>query len=205
MTEAIEIRTMRAADLPAVAEVHSLAFEGFFLDQMGKAFLRQYYATILAFPDGLSLVAVRPSGEIVGFAAGFLGPEAFYAYFRSRRLRFVPAMMAAVCRRPSLLKRILSNARRVSAASDTEEGIGELASIGVGVRGGGIGSMLLDAFCERMFQMGAVKVALSTDARDNDATRGFYVDRGFLERGEEQRGDRLLCHYELPRRLWRPT
>lgn len=191
---------MRVADLPAVADIHRVAFSGFFLDQMGASFLRQYYATILAFPDGLSLVATGPSGEIRGFAAGFLGPEAFYAYFRSRRLRFVPAMLAAVCRRPSLLKRILSNAKRVSAAQDTEEGIGELASIGVGVRGSGIGSLLLDAFCERMFRMGAVKVTLSTDARDNDATRGFYVHRGFLERGEEQRGDRILCLYELARR-----
>lgn len=190
------VRPMTWADLPAVARVHQDAFSGFFLDQMGPAFLKQYYASILDYGQGVALVLEREPGHIAGFAAGFLDPQAFYAHFRQRRLRFIPSMLLAVIRRPSLVKRILANSRRVSSPALTSETTGELASIGVSGRGGGVGSVLLEAFCDQMFEVGADRVTLSTDAEDNRLTRAFYERRGFVLTGEELRQDRLLCLYE---------
>lgn len=193
----ILVRTMATADLPMVARVHGKAFRGFFLDQMGAPFLRQYYATVLAYQQGLSIVAVDQAGDIVGFAAGFVDPAGFYAHFRRRRLRFLPAIAMAVLRRPRLLKRIMENSRRVEDAGPSAADVAELASIGVSASGGGVGSLLLSEFCGRAFAEGARLVTLTTDNEDNASTQTFYENRGFRHTGDERRGERVLRRYEL--------
>lgn len=193
---AFTLRRMRPADLRSVALVHRDAFRGFFLDQMGVPFLRQYYASILAYDRPVAVVAVSGEGKIIGFAAGFHSPADFYRHFRSRRLGLLPATLIAVLRKPSLMGRILANSRRVSTPAQAEAHVCELASIGVSGRGAGVGSDLLEAFCSEAFASGAQRVRLSTDADDNEATRTFYERRNFTLTGEERRQDRLLCLYE---------
>lgn len=196
MVEAVQIRPMTSSDLPAVARVHQAAFKGFFLDQMGPAFLRRYYGTVLDYPKNLSLVAVDAEDEVVAFAAGFIDPPGFYAHFRERRLNFIPATALALLRRPSLLGRILDNSRRVGSIGASGPDVGELASIGVVGKGGGVGSLLLAAFCDRMLALGASRVTLTTDDADNASTQAFYENRGFHHVGEEKRGLRVLRRYE---------
>lgn len=193
----VRIRLMSRGDLAAVVQVHKGAFSGFFLEQMGAPFLRQYYATVLAYQPNLSLVAVDESGKVVGFAAGFLNPTAFYAHLRRRRIRFVPAIILALLRRPGLLQGILNNSRRVSTGGVQEARTGELASIGVHAAGSGVGSKLLETFCLRMFSKGADRIALTTDDDGNESVQNFYERRGFRNVVEERRGARLLRRYEL--------
>jgi ribosomal protein S18 acetylase RimI-like enzyme len=196
MVQAVQIRPMTSSDLPAVARVHQAAFKGFFLDQMGPPFLRRYYATVMDYPNSLSLVAVDAEDEVVAFAAGFIDPAAFYAHFRERRLSFIPAVALALLRQPSLLGRILDNSRRVKSIATPGPDVGELASIGVEGKGGGVGSLLLGAFCDQMFARGASRVILTTDDADNASTQAFYERRGFRHVGEETRGSRVLRRYE---------
>lgn len=198
MAITVAIRPMRAVDIHSVVEVHRQAFKGFFLDRMGPGFLKQYYATVMDYPESVTLVAAQ-EGEVVGFATGFKNPAGFYAHFRARRLRFVPAILLATLRRPTLIRLVLGNALRMARRVDPDPRCGELSSIGVVARRGGVGSCLLSAFCESMFCNGVDRIILTTDEKGNDATRRFYTARNFRLKSVELRGDRSLCVYELDR------
>jgi len=198
MNIAVVIRPMSVSDIHRVVRVHRQAFQGFFLDQMGSAFLKQYYATVLDYPQSVALVAEQ-AGEVVGFATGFKNPAGFYGHFRAQRLRFAPAILLAVLRRPALIQMVLRNARRVEDRVEQGAWTAELSSIGVAARRGGVGSRLLSAFCDEMFNREVDRIILSTDEAGNDATRNFYVARNFRLTGVEQRGERSLCLYELSR------
>ncbi len=188
---------MQPGDLPGVVRVHQYAFDGFFLDQMGGSFLRQYYATVLSYGASLSLVAVDPSDEVIGIAVGFLDPRAFYAHFRRCRLHFVPAIVLALLRRPGLLRGILTNTRRLATGGALGADVAELASLGVRASGSGVGSRLLARFCEEMFSTGASRIVLTTDDDANGSVQSFYERRGFRHVGQEVRGVRVLRQYEL--------
>jgi len=190
---------MEEADLPAVVRVHRKAFVEFFLTRMGPGFLQVYYGTVLSYDRSVSLVAQQHDGEIIGFITGFRDPKAFYAHLRKRRIKLIPATLAAVIRQPSLLRQVLRNAGRVSSFEPPEPraGLAELSSVGASVQGSGVGSALVSEFCQRMFRAGAQSIALTTDESNNDRARTFYTRHGFILSGRERRGDRVLCVYTL--------
>jgi len=200
MPEALKIRAMVRGDLAAVVAVHCEAFQGFFLTRMGPAFVRSYYQAVLDYPGSVSLVAANAAGKVTGFVVGFRNPVDFYSHFRSRRMRLAPVILAALIRRPSLLRDILRNTARVGAETqgdDGQAGVAELSSIGVASRGGGGGSALLHAFVQEMRRRGCRAVKLTTDEAENNAVRAFYNKHGFVETGRESRGRRTLVVYIL--------
>lgn len=190
------IREMRSSDLGAVVVVHRKAFEGFFLTRMGPRFLRAYYQAVLDFEASISLVAYdTESDRALGFAVGFRDPQGFYALFRQRRKRMLPAILLSVVRDPGLLPQIIRNMRRVEAQAQQPISAVELSSIAVGAPGKGIGGALLEAFADEARSEGAHRLILTTDAEGNDLVRGFYEARGFNLEGFETRGARKLCNY----------
>ncbi len=193
-----KIRDAIRSDISGIVRVHQIAFKGFFLDRMGPAFLRAYYRAILDYEGAILLVHSDRPGEVDGFAAGFLEPDHFYAHFRSRRIRMLPAIALALLRRPNLFIEIVRNTGRVARAAELNVAAAELASIGTSRRGAGVGSHLLRAFCERSAALGADEVRLTTDRDDNGAVVRFYLDHGFEQTGVEFRGERAL--YSLARR-----
>lgn len=193
-----KIRDAIRSDIPGIVRVHQIAFKGFFLDRMGPAFLRAYYRAILDYEGAILLIHSDGPGGIDGFAAGFLEPDHFYAHFRSRRIRMLPAIALALLRRPNLFVEIVRNTGRVARAAEMNVAAAELASIGTSRRGAGVGSGLLRAFCERSAVLGADEVRLTTDRDDNGAVVRFYLDHGFEQRGVEFRGERAL--HSLARR-----
>src|ERR1035437_4365662 len=82
---AMDIRKAAAADLPGITSTHRAAFKDFFLTQLGPAFLRGYYRTVLEYSGGILLVAIRDK-SVVGFAAGFIDPPRFYTVLGKRRM-----------------------------------------------------------------------------------------------------------------------
>lgn len=186
------VRDARPSDLGAVVGVHRIAFRGFFLDQMGPRFLRAYYASIIDFPQAIFLVHEDEACRVDGFAVGFLDPEAYYAHFRSRRLRMAPIIALALLRRPNLLVEIARNTRRVSSVKPGSNATVELSSIGTRRHGAGIGSHLLRAFCDRSREMGAREIVLTTDRDHNEGVLSFYLAHGFEKGGIEARGRRVL-------------
>lgn len=193
--------------LLALADLHAAAFSGFFLTSLGRPFLIEYYRTVLLYPGGLCLIAGTPA-RLWGFAAGFLDPPKFYAFLRSRAVRFACPACAAVLRRPFLLGRVMASARRVGArrvggrppAGGTGEGVGELASLAVApaAEGRGLGRALVTRFCETASSRGARRVRLTTDADGNERVRRFYESLGFVAMEVDHREPRRrMQHYEL--------
>ncbi len=194
----IEITEMKLSDLDAIVAIHVQAFDGFFLTRMGPRFLCAYYQAVLDFDASISLVAYdTESARALGFAVGFREPQGFYAFFKQRRKRMLPAILRAVVLDPGLVPQILRNMRRVEAQADQPVDAVELSSIAVSTPERGVGGVLLEAFADKARSEGAHRLTLTTDAKGNDPVRGFYEARGFTLDGYEDRGERRMCLYSL--------
>lgn len=194
-------RVARCEDLEVIARVHDTAFAGFFLSDMGPAFVRAYYEFILAYDEGLLLVADR-DGEVSGFVAGFGDPASFYQYMSSRKSRLVLPVVKGMLHRPDLLPRVLFNRRRVSAEASGPRRADHfvLSSIGVdqAAAGRGLGRDLVTAFLASAGERGGKTVGLTTDAENNDAVNAFYLKSGFtLHRTFMSGSKRRMNEYRL--------
>lgn len=189
------------AALDGVVAVHCEAFPGFFMTQLGRPFLREYYRCVVESPLGI-LITESSDGECVAFVAGFVDPAAFYRSLRRRRLRLGLAASLGVVTRPWRLATLLANARRARVAAEGPGGreVAELSSLAVRPAGAGCGagSRLIKAFADAARAAGADRVVLTTDASGNDEVNKFYRSRGFTcVRTLEARRGRWLNEYVL--------
>jgi len=187
--------------LKQIVAAHLAAFPGFFLTEMGGAFLAEYYQAILEYDRGLILVA-RRENQVAGFVAGYLNPDAFFCFLRRRWIRFVWPVVWGLVRGPRLLPRLLGNVKRTGRAwegdATPQRELCELASLAVipAQAGAGLGEALLHQFTGRVSRMGAVRLVLTTDARANEAVNRFYIRRGFkLVDRFQAPGNRLMNRY----------
>jgi ribosomal protein S18 acetylase RimI-like enzyme len=197
------VRTATGADLARVAELHEAAFPGFFLTRMGRPFLRAYYRLVLEYAHGILLVAEGPDG-VVGFVAGFLEPERFYALMGRGKWRLLAPIVLGVIQRPGTIPAVFANVRKVRAggpAPRSATGAGsELSSLGVhpSASGRGVGQALVRGFVCCSAAEGADHVYLTTDAEGNERTNAFYRKLGFaLEATLEGHAGRTLNVYTL--------
>jgi len=197
------IRVASVGEIGAIAAVHRAAFRSFFLTQLGPAFLRAYYETVLEYPGGILLAAVQDE-SIIGFSAGFIDPPGFYSLLRKKRLRMGLAALPWLITHPADLARAISNYKlTLEESRETDSEISqaaELSSIAVGPssQGTGAGKQLLAAFVDAARESGAARVTLTTDAAGNDATNRFYVRAGFtLARVIRRPYGRILNEYEF--------
>ncbi|MBC8366201.1 GNAT family N-acetyltransferase [bacterium] len=184
----MSIRPLKANDLAALALLHQQVHPGFFLTRMGRPFLVAYYSVILK--EGGILLGLEEEGRLVGMAAGFLHPAAFYGSLRKSRVKFAWLSFLALLKSPSLLPAIFENSRSVREDGRRRRNgtaqVCELAAIGVhpDFRGGARGRQLGEAFIAEARARGAKQLRASTDAHENDAARAYHAGLGFLE-GEE--------------------
>jgi len=197
------IRPASLLDTAAIASVHLAAFRSFFLTQLGPAFLRTYYETVLEYPRGILLAAVQ-DGLTIGFSAGFIDPPGFYSLLRKKRLHMGVAALPWLIMHPANFVRAFWNYRLMLEASreteSTTSQVAELSSIAVrpDSRGVGAGRRLLAAFVDAARGSGAARVTLTTDASGNDTANQFYGRAGFTARRVIRRPyGRLLNEYEL--------
>ena len=168
--------------LDAIVQIHLEAFEGFFLESMGKRFLKELYHGFLVEPSGVCLVAIDRN-DVVGFAVGTTQPEEFFRrLLRSRWPGFVFASAGSLILHPLRVgKKILSAPLyRGEKPSDVPNAT-LLSSIGVAPsgKGRGIGKILLSAFCKMARASGAPTVFLTTDRNMNETVNQFYLSNGF--------------------------
>lgn len=170
------------------------------MTQLGAAFLSRYYGLVLDYPGGLLWVA-EVGGLPVGFAAGFVRPAGFYRLMRRRAFELGLSAVPALLRRPSIIWRLATNARRTGDAGGAEGNVpSELASVAVDPAYAcrGIGTQLVRAFIEASRAKGADVVYLTTDAQNNDAVNRFYQGLGFrLSRTFWAAGRRLMNEYRF--------
>ncbi len=197
------VRRALPSDLPAIVRVHQSAFPGFFLTEMGPAFLRAYYQAVLNYESSICLVAEVDS-QLAGFAVGALAPSRFYQVMsRSKRRMLVPIALG-VLRNPRLIGRVVLNMSRVSSADQPQQtssdDVCELTSIGVesGQSGNGIGQALMLEFIQKAKNLHASMIILTTDAEGNDAVNRFYQKQCFvLHRQFHRTKTRLMNEYVL--------
>jgi ribosomal protein S18 acetylase RimI-like enzyme len=184
-------------DLNDIVHVHMQAFPQFFMTLMGSAFVREYYLAALEYRESISFVA-REGNRLIGFVTGFGNPRNFYAYYRSRRWRLVPSVIAALILKPGLFPRILRNVKRVSSEGGTDSEV-ELSSIGVlgEWAGTGVGRLLLASFTEAARSQGFRSIYLTTDAHGNDRVNRFYLKRGFELESSFLQGPRTMNKLRL--------
>jgi ribosomal protein S18 acetylase RimI-like enzyme len=199
-----QIREATNGDLTQIAEIHGLAFPHSFLTRMGDVFLRRYYRSVLEYRGGILMVGGEP-GMFQGFVAGFIHPEDFYKGLGRHSLRFALPTIYAMVRHPTLVGRVMYNARRIGTAGSRRPSMGcELASIGVrpATAGKGIGKGLVRAFIEQAWSRGAQYVYLTTDAERNQSANEFYHRLGFQLRHKfEQFRGRNMNEYIIYREM----
>ena len=168
--------------MDAMVKIHSLAFEGFFLESLGSRFLRELYRGFITDPSGVSLVVIDGT-DVVGFVVGTAQPDEFFRRLLRRRWHaLVIAGATSMVLHPIRVgKKFLYALRYRGETPYDVPNATLLSSIGVAPsgRGKGIGRILISAFCERAKASGAPTVFLTTDRDNNDAVNKFYLSNGF--------------------------
>lgn len=197
----LRVRAANSSDFVLIADVHLAAFPEFFLAQLGRPFLTEYYRTVLRYSDGILLVAEQ-NGSVVGFAAGFVDPRSFYRFMSQRKWHFAIPACWGVLRHPRLLRRLYARKRRVVAGDELPQSeyrtICELSSLAVkpGNGGKGLGRLLVYEFVKEAAKRGAESVFLTTDAVHNETVNHFYQRLGFqLSRRFKLDGTREMNEY----------
>ena len=192
------IKPMTPSDVKYVVKIHQKAFRGFFLELLGKEFLKAYYQRILKFSESIAIVSLDEKGKINGFAVGFKNPDLFYKELKINWYSFLLPLIKGLVKKPYLILRIILNFFRVSKYGrvDRKNSV-ELSSIAVKSSKKGLGSILLQKFIENSWQKEAYEVFLTTDKDDNEKVINFYESHFFKKTGLEKRNNRTMIIYTL--------
>jgi GNAT superfamily N-acetyltransferase len=172
------------ADIPLVAQLHLLAFPGFFLSQLGFRFLCVMYKTFLSNSSGIFIVCESNDFKLLGFAVGALqrgGKD------RNLALQFLPQFLwallpVALCKRGLVLRRLAARFFKVREMPSIPDDALILRSIAVlpALQGLGVASSLLSKFEFFANELGASHIFLTTDEDANDRAQRFYGRHGYV-------------------------
>lgn len=196
----IEYRQATLTDLDAIVTVHVQAFEGFFLTKLGRGFLTEMYLGFLSQTDGCLWVAVDDTQQVIGFVAGTVAPDHFFATLRRHRaFYFLWHAIPAVLRQPMLVIPKLYAALFYRGDQPAQlVGGALLSSIGVLPQyvGQAVGLGLLHQFEQVVWQKQQPFIYLTTDALNNHRVNQFYQRQGYqVESTFLQSGQRHMFRY----------
>lgn len=177
----IEVREATLEDISNVVDIHLEAFPRFFLSSLGSGFLKLYYKSILAYKDGVLLVA-KKNNEVIGFAAGsVLSFRFYYQIIRGNFVKYTIRGVGLLLTKPQKLLHVFKNMTKVSSNYNDTGLYSELISIGVNpnVQRSGAGRSLLRKFEEIIASKGGKIVSLTTDYYNNDKALSFYESLGY--------------------------
>lgn len=175
------VRAINFCDIEKVAEVHKVSFEGFFLTSLGTKFLKTYYKSCLKNNKTIALGVFDDQGSLKGFATGTVVALGYHRMvFLKNFFAFLKALFLVLIRRPGVAYRLGKNLNKSPFINDTMD-YAELLSIAVlpELKGAGLGGVLLENFEIQAKALGASKVVLTTDFKDNDIVLAFYRKRGY--------------------------
>ena len=175
------IKQIDKSDISQVVRVHKVAFEDFFLTQLGDKFLHLYYTTVLTSCKGI-LLGYYKDDILCGFAVATSYSKGYnLSLVKQNLLAYIKEAVCIFIKSPKSLFRLYKNMQKtVSAINDNGE-YAELMSIGVDSRYKrmGIGKSLLQSMETHIKLMGAKKLSLTTDYDNNSAAVEFYKSLGF--------------------------
>ena len=167
-----------------LAVLHSKAFPGFFLTQLGTPFLQILYKGYLDDPN--SGIIVAEDNGIIGFIAYSNDYSGFYKrLIKEKVIQFAWCSFLAVLRHPSFIKRILGAFKKSDSVVKKEKYV-ELASICVdpSIEGKGVGSALINYLKSLVDFEKYAYLNLETDAENNEKAIRFYKKNGFIKERE---------------------
>ncbi len=164
-------------------EMHLIAFRDFFLAQLGRGFLREFYLQAAGHDLTVGHVAVSDQGEVVGACFGVIDSSAFYKdILRRRWWAFGLKSVWPVIKSPKIIPRVLRGlTHRGNRPNCDIQPLGALLSMAArpDFQGKGVGGALMRSMCDEYVRRGVDAVFLTTDADDNDRVRGFYAAMGW--------------------------
>lgn len=175
------VRKMESSDVKEVSLIHKAAFKNFFLTTLGIRFLETYYKACLSNNQTIAYCALDRDGKIVGFATGTSQAKGYHkSIFLKHWFVFFSSLAISIFKNPKILIRLAKNLEK-NEREDDNGNYAELLSIGVdpNCKGGGIGKILLNKFCQEVKNKQGCKIVLTTDKFNNDAVLGFYKKAGF--------------------------
>lgn len=170
------IRKINDTDIQKVVDIHNSAFQGFFLTQLGPAFLTLYYRSVLHSPQGV-ILGYFENGELCGFAAAAKVARGFNSNLvKSNLFPFILEAIKIFFKSPLSIIRLVRNMTKVGEFVEDDESYAELFSIGVSAlhQGKGIGRQLLSAMEADLIRQNIDRLSLTTDYYDNEKAIGFY-------------------------------
>ena len=194
------IRNANSNDLESIVGVHLLSFNGFFLTNMGKPFLRLLYQGFIESDLGV-LRVVEVDGQIVGFSAGTISPELFFSELKRNKWHaFVAASLLGVIKHPIVTFKKLYSA--LFYKGDTVEALKNaalLSSIAMSPNysGNSTGAKLLSDFEKYICTLNSNELLyLTTDKHNNERVVRFYQKAGFTIDSEFfQSGNRIMYRF----------
>lgn len=177
----MKYRYLKESEYDKLGYIHVQAFPDFFLTSLGISFLRTYYKACLKSKETIAICAEDENSRILGFAVGTSRSKGFHKRLVLQNLpSFIVQGFILVFTLPKALLRLSKNLEKKAENSD-DGNYAELLSIGVlpGSIGSGIGKELVLKFEEAAKIRGCTKVALTTDALNNEKVLGFYMKSGY--------------------------
>jgi ribosomal protein S18 acetylase RimI-like enzyme len=191
------IRDMTAEDLDHVARLHRQGFGGYFLTNLGTAFLKRYYAQFLGSPKSYAVAACDSSG-VIGFCVGTQDKPTFFRRLYRKHFASTAILVAfGAIGNPVIRRGVLRRLDHIGQAFRARFGREQpkpselntvhhvparLLSIAVADehRGTGLAEHLVEQFCARLRAVGVTEVEL-TVATSNKRAIAFYVKTGWQE------------------------
>ncbi len=177
----IAIQKATKNDIEAIVRVHEAAFPDFFLTQLGFAFLRLYYKSVMNHKDGV-LLTCKMDGATIGLCAGAVLSAGFNTkLIKANLFQFGWESMKILFTKPKALIHLMKNISKEDSSVGDNGEYAELLSIAVDpkVQRSGAGKAMLLELEKVLKEIGGERLSLTTDYEDNDKAVSFYKSLGY--------------------------
>lgn len=194
MNQLIQLKKEDAAEITAI---HTLAFPGFFLTDLGKDVLCVFYSALIQ--DKSTIVwGVENDTKIIGFCVASTAPSGLYSrIFIKHFFNFLIPLTISFFKNLNFLKRMITSFTSSKKYYVLPKYPSSLLSICVSpaYAGKGVGKMLLNRLEKELILQKQFGYYLTTDAENNNATNQFYLSFGFKLYDIYNQGNRLMNIY----------
>ncbi len=164
-------------------DMHLLAFREFFLAQLGRGFLTEFYRQAAGHHLTVGYVCVDDCDEVVGACFGVIDSSIFYKdILRRRWWAFALQAIWPVMKSPKIILRLFRSLRFTGNIPPCDiKPLGALLSTAVSPdsQALGLAVALMRSVCDEYVRRGIDAIFLTTDADANDRVRGFYTVMGW--------------------------
>ena len=177
----MEIRELSENAIADVINIHLQAFEGFFLSELGRDFLKLYYKSVKMSDEGI-LLGYYENNQLLGFCAATTLSRSFNKKLILKNIiPFSVVGLKLVFTKPNALKRLYKNLTKDSVTVRDEGEYAELLSIATNpsTQGKGVGKLLIAELESHLKKRECVQLSLTTDYYNNEKALGFYKASGY--------------------------